>query len=52
MLRECAGSVTWNVLERTGTPAITGPEVMWGVTVGGVWVLMMLYVRMGVVLGV
>lgn len=28
MLSEGAGSVTWNVLERTGTPAITGPEVM------------------------
>lgn len=52
MLSECAGSVTWNVLERTGTPTVTGPEVMWGITVGGMWVLMMLYVWMRVFLGV
>lgn len=42
VLRECTGSFTWNVLERAGTPAVTGPEVMRWVTVGRMRVLMVL----------
>lgn len=54
VLSECAGSVTWNVLKRTGTPAVAGPEVVVrGISVGGMWVLMMLlHVGVWVVLGV
>lgn len=53
LLSEGAGSVTRNVLERTGTPAITGPQIMLsGVTVGAVGLLKVLFVWVGVVLGI
>lgn len=53
LLSKGAGSVTRNVLERTGTPAVTGPQIMLsGVTVGAVGLLKVLFVWVGVVLGI